>query len=179
MSRIGRLPIEIPAGVTVTNENGVVTVKGPLGTLSQVVDKRIEVKVEGGVMTVVRNSDVKEERALHGLYRALIFNMVTGVTKGFQKNLIVNGVGYKLAVNGNKLVMNIGYSHPIEFEAPEGVKLAVNGNTEIIVSGIDKHAVGQAAATIKAYKKVEPYHSYGIRYKDEVVQTKVGKKAGK
>jgi large subunit ribosomal protein L6 len=179
MSRIGRLPVTVPAGAAAEFKDGVITVKGPLGTLTQSIDKKINVKVEAGVIHVERSCDDKEDRALHGLYRALINNMVTGVTKGFTKVLQVNGVGYKLAVNGGKLTMNIGYSHPVEYEAPEGIKITVNGNTEITVAGIDKHAVGQVAATIKDFKKVEPYHGYGIRYKNEVVLMKEGKKSGK
>ncbi len=179
MSRIGRAPIAIPAGVTVTNNNNLITVTGPLGTLSQEVDKSIDVNVDNGTILVVRHSDDKDHRALHGLYRALINNMVVGVTKGFEKSLIVSGVGYKLAVNGNKLTMNIGYSHPVEIVAPEGVTFALPAPLEIVVKGINKQVVGQTAATIKAAKPVEPYHGYGIHYKDEVVIRKVGKRATK
>jgi len=179
MSRVGRAPIAIPQGVTVDIANNVVTVKGPLGTLSQAVDKSITVKVEGDKILVLRHSDNKEYRALHGLYRALINNMVKGVTKGFEKVLVVAGVGYRCAVNGKKLVMNIGYSHPVEVEAPEGVTFALNNPLEIVVKGIDKQLVGQVAATVKAAKPVEPYHGYGIHYKDEPVILKEGKTAGK
>ncbi len=179
MSRIGRAPIAIPAGVTVTNNDNLITVTGPLGTLSQEVDKSIDVNVDNGTILVVRHSDDKDHRALHGLYRALINNMVVGVTKGFEKSLIVSGVGYKLAVNGNKLTMNIGYSHPVEIVAPEGVTFALPAPLEIVVKGINKQVVGQTAATIKAAKPVEPYHGYGIHYKDEVVIRKVGKRATK
>ncbi len=179
MSRIGRAPIAIPAGVTVTNNNNLITVTGPLGTLTQEVDKSIDVNVDNGTVLVVRHSDDKDHRALHGLYRALINNMVVGVTKGFEKSLIVSGVGYKLAVNGNKLTMNIGYSHPVEIVAPEGVTFALPAPLEIVVKGINKQVVGQTAATIKAAKPVEPYHGYGIHYKDEVVIRKVGKRATK
>lgn len=179
MSRIGRAPIAVPAGVTFENKDNLVTVKGPLGALSQQVDASIEVVLEDGHILVKRHSDDKEHRAMHGLYRALINNMVTGVTKGFEKSLIVNGVGYKLTVSGNKLVMNIGFSHPVEFEAPEGITFSLPQPLEIVVKGIDRQQVGQVAASIKAIKKIEPYHGYGIRYKDEPVIHKEGKTAGK
>lgn len=180
MSRIGRAPITVPAGVAFENNDNVITVKGPLGTLTQKVDKSIEIATEDGKLVVKRHSDVKEQRALHGLYRALINNMVTGVTKGFSKSLIVAGVGYKLQVaGGKKLTMNIGFAHPIEFEAPEGVTFELPAPLEIVVKGIDRQLVGQTAATIKAFKPVEPYHGYGIHYKDEEVIRKEGKTAGK
>lgn len=180
MSRIGRAPIAIPAGVTFENKDNLVTVKGPLGTLSQQVDKSIDVVVEDGHILCKRHSDDKNHRALHGLYRALINNMVVGVTKGFEKSLIVHGVGYKVTLQGaNKLVLNIGFSHPIEVVATEGVTFAQPQPLEIVVKGIDRQAVGQQAAVIKALKPVEPYHGYGIHYKDEVVIHKEGKTAGK
>jgi large subunit ribosomal protein L6 len=179
MSRIGRAPITVPAGVTIDNTNNLITVKGPLGTLTQQVDNSITVKVENNVLTVERHSDDKEHRALHGLYRALINNMVTGVTKGFEKHLIVAGVGYKVQATDTKLTMNIGFSHPVEFTAPAGITFAMAAPLEIVVKGIDRHLVGQMAATIKAAKPVEPYHGYGIHYKDEVVVRKEGKTAGK
>lgn len=179
MSRIGRAPIAIPNGVTVENNSNLITVKGPLGTLTQDVDKKITVEIADNTVLVKRASDNKNERALHGLYRALINNMVIGVTKGFEKSLLVSGVGYKLAVQGNKLVMNIGFSHPVEIVAPEGIQFSLPAPLEILVKGIDNQKVGQVAAQIKAVKKVEPYHGYGIRYKDEVVVRKEGKSAGK
>ena len=179
MSRIGRAPITVPAGVTIDNTNNLITVKGPLGTLTQQVDSSITVKVDGNVLTVERHSDDKDHRALHGLYRALINNMVTGVTKGFEKHLIVAGVGYKVQATDTKLTMNIGFSHPVEFTAPAGITFAMAAPLEIVVKGIDRHLVGQMAATIKAAKPVEPYHGYGIHYKDEVVIRKEGKTAGK
>ncbi len=179
MSRIGRAPIAIPQGVEFKNNDNVITVKGPLGVLTQDVDKSIEVVVEDNHILVKRHSDDKEHRALHGLYRALINNMVVGVTKGFEKSLIVNGVGYKLSVSGNKLIMNIGFSHPVEFVAPEGIAFSLPAPLEILVKGIDRQKVGQIAASIKAVKKIEPYHGYGIRYKDEAVIHKEGKTAGK
>lgn len=179
MSRIGRAPITVPAGVTIDNTNNLITVKGPLGTLTQQVDSSITVKVDGNVLTVERHSDDKDHRALHGLYRALINNMVTGVTKGFEKHLIVAGVGYKITATDTKLTMNIGFSHPVEFTAPAGITFAMAAPLEIVVKGIDRQLVGQMAATIKASKPVEPYHGYGIHYKDEVVVRKEGKTAGK
>lgn len=179
MSRIGRAPIAIPQGVTVDINNNLVTVKGPLGALSQTVDKSIDVKVEDGHVVCTRHTDDKDHRALHGLYRALINNMVVGVTKGFEKSLIVNGVGYKVTLSGNKMTLNIGFSHPVEFTAPEGITFAQPQPLEIVVKGIDRQLVGQTAATIKAIKPVEPYHNYGIHYKDETVIHKVGKRATK
>lgn len=179
MSRIGRAPIAIPQGVTVENKDNLITVSGPLGTLTQKVDKSIDVNVDGGHVVCTRHSDDKDHRALHGLYRALIHNMVVGVTKGFEKSLIVSGVGYKVTIAGNKLTLNIGFSHPIEFTAPDGITFAQPQPLEIVVKGIDRQVVGQTAATIKAFKPVEPYHGYGIHYKDEVVVRKVGKRATK
>lgn len=179
MSRIGRMPIVLPEGVEVKVENGLVSVKGPKGQLSQQIGKEISVNIEGNTVVLTRANDKKEIRAQHGLYRALINNMVIGVTKGFEKALIVNGVGYKAQVQGKKLILNIGYSHPIEIEAPEGITIECPQLTEVVVKGIDKTLVGQVAANIRAKREVEPYHSYGIRYKDEVVITKEGKTAGK
>ena len=179
MSRIGRLPIAIPAGVTVTVANNEVTVKGPLGELKQTYRNQINVAVENNEVVVTRQGEDKAVKALHGLYRSLIANMIEGVTKGYQKSLIVKGVGYKVAKQGNKLVMNIGYSHPVEIVEPAGITFECPTITEIVVKGIDKDAVGQIAATIKAARKVEPYHGYGIRYSTETVQLKEGKKAGK
>lgn len=179
MSRIGRMPIVLPEDVEVKVENGLVSVKGPKGQLSQQIGKEISVNIEGNTVVLSRANDKKEVRAQHGLYRALINNMVIGVTKGFEKALIVNGVGYKAQVQGKKLILNIGYSHPIEIEAPEGITIECPQLTEVVVKGIDKTLVGQVAANIRAKREVEPYHSYGIRYKDEVVITKEGKTAGK
>lgn len=179
MSRIGRAPVEIPAGVEIKIENDVVSVKGPKGTLSQKIGKNISVVVEGNELKVSRANDQKENRAQHGLYRALIHNMVVGVTKGFEKSLIINGVGYKAQMQGKKLVLNIGYSHPIEVEPPEGITIECPSLTEVVVKGYDKAQVGQVAANIRAKRVVEPYHAYGIRYKDEVVTMKEGKTAGK
>lgn len=183
MSRIGRLPIKLPAGVTVTVADSKVTVKGPLGTLEQYVDPVITVKVEDGHIVLTRANEEKPVKAKHGLYRALIHNMVEGVTKGYKTELIISSVGVKVAVNGNKAVLNIGYSHPVEVVAPTGVTFelgAVTANqVELAVKGIDKQIVGQCAASIKAVKKIEPYHGYGIRYKSEPFIKKEGKTAGK
>lgn len=179
MSRIGREPVVIPAGVTVEFANNVMTVKGPKGTLTQDYDPAITPNVEGNTVVFTRNSNAGPIRAKHGLYRALLHNMVVGVTEGYTKTLIVNGVGWKVNMQGEKLVMNIGFSHPVEYLPLEGVKLACPSATEITVSGINKVDVGQVAATLRAYRKPEPYHGYGIRYKDEVIVRKEGKTAGK
>ena len=185
MSRIGRAPIELPNGVSldVTNEN-VVIVTGPKGTLRQeIVNSNIKVEkteVEGKtVVTLTRANDQKENRAMHGLYRALIANMVKGVTEGYKKSLTVHGVGYKIAVNGNTLTLNIGLSHPVNVAIPEGLTVTCPKATEILVEGIDKTQVGQFAADIKAIKPVEPYHGYGIHYTNETVIRKEIKKGGK
>lgn len=180
MSRIGRKPVSIPAGVTVKVENGNVTISGPKGTLVQDYDNKvITVKVENNEVIVSRANDVNHTRAKHGLYRALINNMVKGVTEGFERNLEIKGVGYKAQVQGNKLVLNLGYSHPIEMEAIEGIKIECPTMTTIKISGIDKQKVGQFASNIRDLRPVEPYHGYGVRYDDEYVIRKVGKAAGK
>lgn len=183
MSRIGKKPIVIPAGVTVTLDNNVITVKGAKGTLTRELDPVVECKIEGNEIIFACGKEGEklsnEVHAKHGLYRALVANMVKGVHDGFTRNLIINGVGYKVAVQGNKLVLNIGYSHPVEVIAPEGIKFDCPTQTEIVVSGCDKELVGQTAANIKAKRPVEPYHAYGVRYKEETVILKEGKKAGK
>lgn len=179
MSRIGRLPVAIPAGVEVTVNNNVVTVKGKLGVLTQELDANINVKVENNQVILTRANDENEIKAKHGLYRALIANMVKGVTEGYTRKLIVKGVGYKVQKQGNDVVMNIGFSHPVTVKAVEGIKLECPTATEIVVSGIAKDKVGEVAAKIRAVKKVEPYHGYGIQYDDEVVVRKQGKTAGK
>ena len=180
MSRIGREPVNVPAGVTIKAENGVLTVTGPKGTLVQDYDAAcISFNVEGNVATVVRANDEADVRAKHGLYRALLNNMVVGVTAGYAKTLIVNGVGWKVAKNGNKVVLNVGFSHPVEIFETDDVKLECPSITEIVVSGIDKAKVGQYAATVRSIRKPEPYHGYGISYKGEVIERKEGKTAGK
>lgn len=180
MSRIGNKVIAIPANVTVSCDNATVTVKGPKGTLTQVIDdERIVVAIEGTTVKFSRTSEDKVVKSKHGLYRTIINNMIIGVTTGFQTNLLVNGIGFKVAVSGTKLTMNIGFSHPVEFFAPEGIKIECPTITEIAVSGIDKVLVGEVAAKIRACRKPEPYHGYGIQYKDEVIERKEGKAAGK
>ena len=181
MSRIVRLPIEIPAGVTVTlAANNVVTVKGPLGTLTRTLHPTMKIEIEGNHVIVSRPNDTKESKALHGLTRVLINNMVVGVTKGFSKTLVVNGVGYRISVEGKKVVFNVGFSHNVPVEIPAGITAKVSENSlELTVSGIDKELVGQFAANLRDIKRPDPYHIYGIRYKDEVIVKKVGKTAGK
>lgn len=179
MSRIGRLPIDLPEGVNVAIDNNNVTVTGKLGTLSQVVDRNISVKLENNQIIVSRNSEASDIKAKHGLYRQLISNMVTGVSKGFKKVLVINGVGYKANQSGDKVILNIGFSHPVELVPTPGITLKTLSVTEIEVSGIDKEQVGQYAAKIRDIKRVEPYHAYGIKYSDEVVIRKEGKTSGK
>ena len=178
MSRIGKMPIDIPSNVTVDiSGDNIVTVSGPLGTLSQAVDKKITVKQEGTQVLVSRSSDENMDRALHGLYRALIHNMIEGVTKGFSKTLVIAGVGYKAVKQGNKLVLSLGYSHPIEYVEPEGIKFETKDANTIVVSGINKDVVGEVAAKIRGFRPVEPYHLYGIHYDYEHLTKKEGKKA--
>ena len=179
MSRIGKMPIALPAGVEVKFENGVVTVKGPKGTLTREIVGNIGFEVEGNVLTVKALDDKADTNAKHGLYRALLAGMVKGVAEGFVRALEVKGVGWKAQVQGNKLVLNVGFSHPVEFVAPEGIKFECPTLTEVNVSGISKELVGQMAANIRAIRVPEPYHGYGIRYKGEVVEHKEGKTSGK
>jgi large subunit ribosomal protein L6 len=176
MSRVGRLPVVIPNGVTVTvAPDNVVTVKGPKGQLVKGMSNKINIAVENNTVVVTRNSDVKEERALHGLTRALINNMVTGVSAGYQKTLELVGVGYRAALQGKKLVMNLGYSHPVEIEAISGIEFELPAPTKIIVKGIDKELVGDVAADIRVWRKPEPYKGKGIKYDNEVIRRKEGK----
>ena len=180
MSRIGRLPVKITDGVKVSVDNNVVTVTGKLGTLSQTIEnKDISVAINGDHVEVSRKNELKTTKAAHGLYRALIANMVEGVSKGYEKGLVIAGVGYKAAVENKNLVLNVGYSHPVTVAAPAGISFECPSITEITVKGIDKVLVGQIAANIKAIRKPEPYHGYGIRYKDETIIRKEGKTAGK
>jgi large subunit ribosomal protein L6 len=175
MSRIGRMPIAIPAGVTVSiAENNKVTVKGPKGTLERVLPAEMQIKQEGAEVVVSRPNDLKKMRSLHGLTRTLIANMVTGVTAGYEKALEVNGVGYRAAKQGKKLVLSLGYSHPVEMIDPEGLESTVDGN-KIVVKGIDKEKVGQYAAEIRTKRPPEPYKGKGIKYVDETIRRKVGK----
>ncbi|MCI5937289.1 MAG: 50S ribosomal protein L6 [Eubacterium sp.] len=176
MSRIGRMPIAIPAGVTVDiAENNQVTVKGPKGTLVRVLPAEMTITKEGEEVKVTRPNDLKKMKSLHGLTRTLIHNMIIGVTEGYQKKLEVNGVGYRAAKQGKKLTLSLGYSHPVEMEDPDGIEVTVEGQNIIIVSGIDKEKVGQYAAEIREKRKPEPYKGKGIKYADEVIRRKVGK----
>ncbi len=176
MSRIGRLPVAIPAGVTVeVAENNKVTVKGPKGTLERELPAEMEIKVEDAQVIVSRPNDLKRMKSLHGLTRTLVNNMVVGVSNGYEKVLEVNGVGYRAAKSGNKLTLNLGYSHPVEMVDPEGIETVMEGQNKIIVKGIDKEKVGQYAAEIRAKRKPEPYKGKGIKYADEVIRRKVGK----
>ena len=176
MSRIGRHPIAIPAGVTVEiAENNVVTVKGPKGTLEKALPTEMEIKQEGEEIVVTRPNDLKKMKSLHGLTRSLIANMITGVSEGYEKKLEINGVGYRAQKQGKKLVLALGYSHPVEMEDPEGIETTVDGTNVIIVKGISKEKVGQYAAEIRAKRAPEPYKGKGIKYSDEVIRRKVGK----
>ena len=176
MSRIGRLPVAIPAGVTVEiAENNKVTVTGPKGTLSRELPVEMEIKQEDGAIVVTRPNDLKKMKSLHGLTRTLINNMVVGVTNGYEKVLEVNGVGYRASKSGNKLTLNLGYSHPVEMIDPEGIESVVEGQNKITVKGIDKEKVGQYAAEIRDKRRPEPYKGKGIKYADEVIRRKVGK----
>jgi large subunit ribosomal protein L6 len=176
MSRIGRMPIAIPAGVTVTiAENNKVTVKGPKGTLERELPAELTIKEEDGHIVVTRPNDLKRNKSLHGLTRTLINNMVVGVSTGYQKVLEINGVGYRAAKQGNKLTLNLGYSHPVEMIDPEGIETVLEGQNKITVKGIDKEKVGQYAAEIRSKRAPEPYKGKGIKYADEVIRRKVGK----
>lgn len=177
MSRIGKAPIAIPDGVTFTvSDANVVTVKGPKGQLEKAFNNRMKIETnENNEIVVSRPSDQKEDRAMHGLTRALINNMVVGVTAGYQKNLELNGVGYRASVQGNKLVMNLGYSHPVEVVALEGVTFETPAPTKVIVKGIDKEKVGDIAADIRKWRKPEPYLGKGIKFEGEHIRRKVGK----
>ena len=179
MSRIGKMPIAIPAGVTVVFNNGVVTVKGAKGELSREVVGNIDIVTEGNELLVKALDNRADTNAKHGLYRALLAGMVKGVSEGFVRALEVKGVGWKAQVQGNKLVLNVGFSHPVEMIAPEGIKFECPTLTEVNVSGISKELVGQVAANIRAIRVPEPYHGYGIRYKGEHVEHKEGKTSGK
>lgn len=177
MSRIGNRKIIVPQGVTVTNENNTVTVKGPKGELSLDLVKNITVELNENELTVKRANEEKNTKAMHGTTNANIKNMIVGVTEGFKKDLEIIGVGYRFNVKGNTLVINAGYSHPVEMEVPTGLTVEATSNTEISVKGIDKVLVGEFAANIRKVRKPEPYKGKGIRYKDEYVQRKEGKKA--
>lgn len=178
MSRIGKLPVEIPQGVTVkVDDENVIAVKGPKGELSQKIHKDMKVVVEDGNVLVVRPSDSKPHRSLHGLSRSLIANMVEGVTKGYQKNLELNGVGYRAQLQGKKLVLSVGYSHPVEIESDKDIEFEVPAPNKVIVKGIDKQKVGAVAANIRSVREPEPYKGKGIKYEDERIIRKEGKTA--
>ena len=180
MSRIGKMPISIPAGVEVTmGEGNLITVKGPKGTLTQKLSEKMTLTREDGVILVTRPNDEKENRSLHGLTRTLLNNMVIGVTEGYKKELDVNGVGYRVAKEGNKLNMNIGFSHPVIMEEPEGITIEVPSPNKIIINGIDKQKVGQFAAEVRGKRPPEPYKGKGIKYTDEVIRRKEGKTGAK
>ncbi|MCI1904010.1 50S ribosomal protein L6 [Enterococcus hirae] len=175
MSRIGNKAVEIPAGVSIAQDGNTVTVKGPQGELTRTFSSDIKLTVDGNVATLARPDDTKEMKMIHGTTRALLDNMVIGVSKGFQKSLELIGVGYRAQLKGNKLVLNVGYSHPVEFTAPEGVSFEVPANTQVIVKGASKEAVGEIAADIREVRPPEPYKGKGIRYTGEYVRRKEGK----
>jgi large subunit ribosomal protein L6 len=177
MSRIGRSPIELPAGVSVSISPGRVMVNGPLGELSQNVPQRMQIQQTEGTITVARPTERGEDRALHGLTRTLVANMVEGVTKGFEKRLEIQGVGYRASLRGTALELNVGFSHPVVKEAPAGITYEVPSQNEIVIKGIDKQQVGQTAAEVRKVRPPEPYKGKGIRYQGEYVRRKVGKRA--
>jgi large subunit ribosomal protein L6 len=177
VSRVGKKPVNIK-DVTVTQDNNLIKVKGKLGELQTNVHPNMKIEIEGDELSVVRPNDQKQNRALHGLTRALIQNMVTGVSEGYSKTLDIIGVGYRVELKGKNLLINIGYSHPIYFIPPEEITIETPSNTQIVIKGIDKQLVGQVAAKIRSFRKPEPYKGKGIRYSDEVVVRKAGKAAG-
>ncbi len=179
MSRIGKKPVELAKGVEVTVNGQNVKVKGPKGSVERIVHNTVAVAVEGSVVKVTPKTDLKHDSRYHGLTRTLIANMVTGVTQGFTKSLTLVGVGYRAAQNGKAITLNVGYSHPVEFNPPAGIEIKVDKQTTLVISGAEKEVVGQVAATLRGIRPPEPYHGKGIRYTDEVIQTKVGKAAGK
>lgn len=182
MSRIGKNPVSIPTGVTVTREaDGTLVVKGPKGELRYTPTEYVNIEVTDTEITITRAGEAKTNRAMHGLTRSLLQNMVTGVTEGFKKRLEINGVGYRAQMQGAKLVLSLGYSHPIEYTAPEGIQVEMDADKKnvIIVSGIDKQKVGQVAAEIRAFRKPEPYKGKGVKYENEYIKRKAGKTASK
>ena len=178
MSRIGNQPIPVPSGVKVALDNGTVLVEGSKAKLSKKLPPLVKLDIKDDVLTVTRDNETKEARAMHGLARSLIAGMVIGVTEGFKKQLEIVGVGYKAQVQGSKLVLNLGYSHPIEFNVPDGITVTVENNTQITVEGADKQVVGEVAATIRRFRKPEPYKGKGIRYQGEHIIMKEGKTVG-
>ena len=179
MSRVGKLPVAIPAGVTVSIADGVVTVKGSKGTLTQALRDEVVVEVKDNEVVVTRKNDEKASRSFHGLYRQLIANMIKGVSEGYSKVLLINGVGYRAEVKGSILTLNLGYSTPIEYMIPEGISIAADGPAKLTVSGINKVRVGQVAAEIRSLRGPEPYKGKGIKYETETIRRKVGKSGGK
>ncbi|HIS14036.1 MAG TPA: 50S ribosomal protein L6 [Candidatus Ornithospirochaeta stercorigallinarum] len=179
MSRVGKLPVAIPAGVTVSIADGVVTVKGSKGTLTQALRDEVVVEVKDNEVVVTRKNDEKASRSFHGLYRQLIANMIKGVSEGYSKVLLINGVGYRAEVKGSILTLNLGYSTPIEYMIPEGISIAADGPAKLTVSGINKARVGQVAAEIRSLRGPEPYKGKGIKYETETIRRKVGKSGGK
>ena len=177
MSRVGKMIIDLPKGVEFKVEGSNVTVKGPKGTLSRSIPGGISVSLDGSSVLVKRVSDENNFRALHGLYRSLLSNMVTGVSRGFERRLELSGVGYRASKQGNKLVMQLGFSHPVTFDPPAGIEFRVEGQDKVVVSGADKELVGEIASTIKKSKKVEPYKLKGIKYSGEIIKKKAGKAA--
>lgn len=179
MSRIGKLPVALPSGVTVAAANGEITVKGPKGALSRPIPPKVTIKVEEGQAVVERDSDERTSRAMHGLARSLLNNMVEGVSKGYTKTLDIVGVGYKVEQKKNYLVFSLGYSHPIYYEVPEGLDAKIETATRVSVSGIDRQKVGQSAAVIRGFRPPEPYKGKGVKYSDEVIRRKEGKSGGR
>ncbi len=175
MSRVGVLPIDVPSGVSVDVYPERVSVKGPKGELTQSYSPEVEIKVDGNSVVVSRKNESKRAKSMHGLYRNLVRNMVVGVSEGFTKNLLINGVGYRAEIQGQTLLLNLGYSNQVEYPIPEGLQISIDGPTRVIVTGIDKQKVGQAASEIRSIRPPEPYKGKGVRYEDEYVRRKVGK----
>ena len=179
MSRIGKKPVALPAGLKVDIKGNSLAVEGPKGKMSMEFDSRISIENKDNEFVLSRANEQKETKALHGLYRVLVSNMVTGVMQGYEKRLEINGTGFKAAVAGQKLTLNIGFSHPVVYDIPEGVKVAVEDSVKLVISGVDKHLIGHVAAVIRDFRPCEPYKAKGIRYSDEVVRRKAGKAAKK
>lgn len=175
MSRIGKMPVALPAGVKVTVKDGVLTVEGPKGKLTQAIREEVAFDIQDKEIIVTRKDETKASKSFHGLYRQLLNNMIEGVTKGFSKTLLINGVGYRAEVKGNLLILNLGYSNIIEFVIPQGITIVCETQTKVIVSAIDKQLVGKTAAEIRSLRKPEPYKGKGIKYENEVIRRKVGK----
>lgn len=175
MSRIGNKPVELPAGVTLSIEGNVIAVKGPKGELKEQLQRGIVVKIVDNKVEISRKNDEKQTKAFHGLVRSLISNMVEGVTKGYEKRLEMIGTGYRVALQGNKLVLSVGFSHPVEIEQPQGIQFKTEGNNKIIINGISKYLVGQVSANIRKVRPPEPYKGKGIKYQDEHIRRKAGK----